>query len=179
MLNQLCLTKFDPQIDNPNQIPDKRGVYIICAKNISDLPKNMVGLTYSLLESSSVIYVGISGRKTSKAFGLRDRDYKTHFNGTARRSTLRKSLGVLWNYEKVQYANEINTTKYRFTHDDEDKLSEWMKKSLILYYMTSDNSEELEVQLINYYAPPLNIKDNKRVENYEFRKTLSKLRCTL
>lgn len=179
MLNEICWTRFDPEIDNSNQIPDKRGVYIIGAKNISDLPKSMVGLTYSLLESSPIIYVGISGRKTSKVFGLRDRDYKTHFNGTARRSTLRKSLGVLWNYEKVQYANEINTTKYRFTHDDEDKLSEWMKNSLILYYMTSDNPEEIEVQLIDYYAPPLNLKDNKRVENHEFRKTLSKLRCTL
>ena len=43
MLSEVYWTKYDPKINNLNQIPDKRGVYIICAKNISDLPKKMMG----------------------------------------------------------------------------------------------------------------------------------------
>ena len=38
-----------------------------------------------------MLYVGLSGGR-----GLRKRDYRNHFKGTARNSTLRKSLGALF-----------------------------------------------------------------------------------
>ena len=179
MVNEICWSKYDPSRDNPDQIPDERGVYIICTKCIGKLPTQMTELKYSFLEGFPVIYVGISGRKTSKTFGLRTRDYHIHFNGTARKSTLRKSLGVLFNYKKIQYINEVNTTKYRFIEEDETELTSWMKNNLLLFYFSAINPEALELELINYFAPPLNLKDNKRDENSEFRKKLSQLRCTL
>jgi|GEM_PF-38817 len=112
ILEEICWSKFEPNTDRPDQIPDERGVYIICAKHKASLPKGMDGLTYTLLNGLSVLYVGIAGRQSSKVFGLRSRDYKTHFQGTARKSTLRKSLGVLLGYKKKQYAAETGTTKY-------------------------------------------------------------------
>lgn len=177
--NEILWNKFDPKIDDPDQIPDERGVYIICAKQMDCLPTGMIGLKYTLLNGLPALYVGISGRKTSKKFGLRSRDYENHFNGIARKSTLRKSIGVLFGYKKKHSDGEIGTKKYRFIDEDEEKLSTWMKENLILHFLTSHTPEKLEIKLIDYYAPPLNIRGNRRTENIDFRKSLSELRCTL
>ena len=42
---------------------------------------------------------------TSRLKSLRKRDYENHFNGTARKFTLTKSLGVLFNLKK-QYESK-------------------------------------------------------------------------
>lgn len=70
--------------------------------------------------------MGIAGRPTSRLKSLRKRYYRNHFNGKARTSTLRKSLGVLFNFEK-EYESETNNLKYKFISEHEEKLSKWMK----------------------------------------------------
>ncbi|OCA97881.1 GIY-YIG nuclease family protein [Clostridium beijerinckii] len=174
-LEELLKNKFLPEIDSANNLPDAPGAYLICAKSINDLPDKMKALDFKVVNELPVIYVGIAGRPTSKIKSLRTRDYKNHFYGTARRSTLRKSIGVLFGYEK-EFENDKDNNKYKFIDEHEHQLTEWMKSNLIMHFVRIDNPMEFEIFLINTYEPPLNLKDNKSDANKNFRKELSELR---
>lgn len=133
----------------------------------------MRNLEYSYVNGLPIIYVGIAGRPTSRLRSLRRRDYKNHFNGTARTSTLRKSLGVLFKFNK-QY--EVNSLRYKFIPKHEEILSIWMEDNLVMHFVKVDNPMEFEVYMINTYEPPLNLKDNHSEKNISFRKELTYLR---
>lgn len=105
LLNKLLANTFIPTIDMPAKLPDAAGAYLICAKHTDVLPVRMKELEYSYVNGLPVIYVGIAGRPTSRVKSIRKRDYRNHFNGKARSSTLRKSLGVLFGFEK-EYESE-------------------------------------------------------------------------
>lgn len=143
---------------------------MICAKDTVAL-ELFPDVKFSFLDEKPVLYIGISGKQ-----GLRKRDYRNHFEGTARSSTLRKSIGSLfmWETERVYY----NDGKYRFSNEREDALSQWMKEHLIIAYWitTRDNIDSIETQLINEMSPPLNISKNYSVINSIFRKRLKELR---
>ncbi len=175
LLNKLLENIFIPTIDMPTKLPDTAGAYLICAKDTNVLPGRMRELEYSYVNGLPVIYVGIAGRPTSKVKSIRKRDYRNHFKGKARSSTLRKSLGVLFGFEK-EYECETNNLKYKFIKEHEKKLSKWMEDNLIMYFATIDNPMEFEIYLINTYEPPLNLKDNKSEKNKDFRENLSQLR---
>lgn len=175
ILNELLGNIFIPAIELKTKLPDSPGAYVICAKSTDILPASMRKLEYSYNNGLPVIYVGIAGRPTSRVKSLRKRDYETHFNGTARRSTLRKSLGVLFGFEK-QYESEKSNSKYKFIPEHEMKLSKWMQDNLVIHFFTIDNPMELELYLIKYYEPPLNLKDNHSEKNKIFREELSHLR---
>lgn len=175
LLNELLQNMFIPKNDLSSKLPDAPGAYLICAKSIDVLPTKMRNLEYTFINESPVIYVGIAGRETSKVKSLRKRDYRNHFNGTARKSTLRKSLGVLFDFEK-EYENEEVNSKYKFIYNHEQQLTQWMKENLTLYFITIDNPREFELYMIEVYAPPLNLKDNNSEKNKDFRKNLSELR---
>ena len=157
---------FDPLIDDPRKLSDSRGVYIICVKRKSSLPKQMLKLKYASLNGLPVIYVG----KAEKS--RYERDYKSHFKGTARNSTLRMSLGVLFGLKKEPLPN----SKYRFVQKDEQKLSKWMEENILLHYIECDHPAKEEEYLIAKFSPPLNIKDNLSPQNRSFRKNLKDLR---
>ncbi|MBX4271905.1 GIY-YIG nuclease family protein [Clostridium estertheticum] len=175
LLNKLLENTFIPTVDTPTKLPDEAGAYLICAKDTDLLPERMKELEYMYVNGLPVIYVGIAGRPTSRVKSIRKRDYRNHFNGKARSSTLRKSLGVLFGFEK-EYENEPNKLKYKFIDEHEEKLSKWMKDNLIMHFVRIDNPMEFEIYLINTYEPPLNLKDNKSEKNRDFRKELSRLR---
>ncbi|MBZ9687102.1 hypothetical protein G9F72_012280 [Clostridium estertheticum] len=174
-LNKLLENTFIPTIDMPTKLPDAAGAYLICAKNTDVLPVRMKELEYSYVNGLPIIYVGIAGIPASRVKSIRKRDYRNHFNGKARRSTLRKSLGVLFGFEK-EYESETNNLKYKFIDEHKERLSKWMKDNLILHFVTIDNPMEFEIYLINTYEPPLNLKDNNSEKNRTFREELSKLR---
>ncbi|MBU3179183.1 hypothetical protein KPL47_23095 [Clostridium estertheticum] len=175
LLNKLLENTFSPTVDTSTKLPDEAGAYLICAKDTDILPGGMKELEYTYVNGLPVIYVGIAGRPTSRVKSIRKRDYRNHFNGKARSSTLRKSLGVLFGFEK-EYENETNNLKYKFIDEHEEKLSKWMKDNLIMHFVRVDNPMEFEIYLINTYEPPLNLKDNKSEKNRDFRKELSRLR---
>lgn len=175
LLNKLLENTFIPTVDMPTKLPDAAGAYLICVRNADDLPVKMKELEYSYVNELPVIYVGIAGRPISKVKSIRKRDYRNHFNGKARSSTLRKSLGVLFGLEK-EYESETNNLKYKFIDEHEERLSKWMKDNLIMNFVTIDNPMEFEIYLINTYEPPLNLKDNNSEKNRTFRKELSQLR---
>jgi hypothetical protein len=113
--------RFDPKIDSEANIPKSSGNYILCLKKNTRLPTVSIKPVLINLEGLQVIYTGISRRS------LRTRDFKQHFKGdNAGRSTLRKSLGVLFGYKQIPRDNDPNTGKTKFGRADELKLSEWM-----------------------------------------------------
>lgn len=87
--------------------PNTPGVYFVCGKDISTIKELIDAEHIPLFNGYPVIYIGISEE------GLYNRDYKTHFNGTARRSTLRKSLGALMSWKEFR-EYEIGSSKYAF-----------------------------------------------------------------
>ncbi|PRR82008.1 GIY-YIG nuclease family protein [Clostridium vincentii] len=177
LLNELVGNIFLPETDLPTKLPDTAGAYLICVKGVDVLPSKMKKLDYSHINELPVIYVGIAGRPTSRVKSLRKRDYKNHFSGKARTSTLRKSLGVLFGFQK-EHESEANNLKYKFIAEHEEKLSNWMKNNLVMHFVIIDNPMEFELFLINTYEPPLNLKDNNSKKNRAFRKDLIQLRTT-
>ena len=162
--------QFDPKVDNADQIPDNAGNYIVCLRKSSKLPKTEPDFITQNHQGKEVIYVGIAGKS------LRKRDYKQHFNGNAGSSTLRKSIGSLFGYQKVPRSVHKDDGKTKFSSADERKLSQWMKNNLIFYFLSNDEPDYLEDLLIRKFNPPLNLAKNKNALNAEFRMSLKQLR---
>ncbi|MBQ0080766.1 MAG: hypothetical protein KBS95_04385 [Alistipes sp.] len=165
-------TAYIPSVNSASSVPDACGNYIIVLKDSAKLPDIGVKPVFKKFNGNDVIYTGIAGTS------LRSRDVRTHFCGNAGRSTLRKSLGCLFGYEFVpRDAKDPNNGKVKFCDEDEEKLSAWMKKNLILYYNVNKEFEKHELELIEQYNPPLNLKDNNSDINAKYREQLSKLRA--
>lgn len=173
LLESFKLNRFDPQTDNVSKVDDSPGNYILCLKENVRLPtvSNIPKLTS--FEGLNVIYTGIAGGS------LRTRDYRQHFKGNnAGKSTLRKSLGVLFGYKQIPRDKDPNSGKTKFNEKDEMKLSEWMHSNLIMYFLPTSDFKSIEINLIKHFNPPLNLKDNKNLINIDFRKLLSNLRSS-
>lgn len=168
---------FDPVTDDSSKITDHPGNYVVLLRHGSKLPDCGVPYTPSIItyngKEYEVIYIGIS--KNS----LRKRDYRQHFTGNAGRSTLRKSIGSLMGLKKTwrdKPKNGEQTTKTKFTDEDEEKLSQWMKDNLLLLFNENNNQETLETAMIQVLNPPLNLDKNYNSINLPFRTQLKKLR---
>lgn len=163
--------RFDPRTDNEKIIADSSGNYILCLRTTSKLPNVSVKPTLTIFEGLQVIYTGIAGGS------LRSRDYRQHFKGNnAGRSTLRKSLGVLFGYKQIPRDKDPNTGKTKFGNTDEQELTNWMCDNLIMFFLPTSNYDSVEIKLINHFNPPLNLKDNHNSINADFRQLLSSLR---
>jgi hypothetical protein len=171
ILKSFKQNRFDPSEDSETTIPDQCGNYIICLKSNSKLPKISIIPVLSTFSGLRVIYTGIAGGS------LRSRDYRQHFKGNnAGRSTLRKSLGVLFGYKLIPRDNDQSNGKTKFGQTDEKKLSDWMKQNLLMFFLPTTNFAVTEIALINHFNPPLNLKDNHNSINADFRKLLSNMR---
>lgn len=163
--------RFDPLDGIETNIPDESGNYIICLKSGSRLPIGIISPKFSSFIGLKVIYTGIASKS------LRNRDFRQHFKGNnAGLSTLRKSLGVLFDYKLIPRDKEPLNGKTKFENIEERKLSEWMKHNLLMFYLPRTNFAEIEIALINHFNPPLNLKDNHNTINADYRKWLSKKR---
>ncbi|MBR4995433.1 MAG: hypothetical protein IKY82_05170 [Alistipes sp.] len=171
-MNNLRFIKFDPIIDSFNSISGQNGIYIVVLREGCNLPKTMYQPIFQLYENLRVIYVG------QTKDGLYSRIGKKHFNGTGGSSTLRKSIGCLLGFPLIPRSkSNPNDGKTTFEKSDESKLSEWMKRNLIVYYIPMlSNIDEEEAKLICSYSPPLNLKSVPFDENQSFRAELSLLR---
>jgi len=163
---------FDPKLDVEVKIDDSPGNYILCLCKDAKLPTVSISPTLTKFEGLNVIYTGIAGGS------LRTRDFRQHFIGdNAGRSTLRKSLGVLFGYKLIPRDKDPNTGKTKFNLKDEQELSKWMLTNLIMFFLPTPDFNSVEIKLINNFNPPLNIKDNHNNINADFRRLLSSLRA--
>lgn len=167
-LKKFSKNVFDPLINNETDIPDEPGNYIICLKKYSKFPKTTVKPVFKTYNGLKVIYTGIAGTS------LRKRDYHQHFTkNNAGSSTLRKSLGSLFGYNKIPRDKITTNNKTKFNDEDEIQLSDWMRNNLIMFYYANADYYLNEDLLITHFAPPLNI--DKNVSS-EFRTHLKFLR---
>ncbi len=167
------LNRFDPQADSETTIDNCSGNYIICLRKESKLPSVSVSPILTTFEGLKVIYTGIAGGS------LRTRDYRQHFKGNnAGRSTLRKSLGVLFIYKQIPRDKDPKSGRTKFNQKDELELTEWMHSNLIMFFLPTADYDNIELKLINNFNPPLNLKDNHNITNKDFRRLLSNLRAT-
>ncbi|MBD3861906.1 GIY-YIG nuclease family protein [Olleya marilimosa] len=164
--------RFEPNIHFESEIPDTCGNYIICLRKDSKLPDLGFNIQLGTFDSLKVIYTGIAGTS------LKKRDYRQHFNGNSGSSTLRKSLGILFNYKLIPRDKNPDSRKTKFELNNELELSEWMNLNLIMYFFPNLNFDDLENKLIEKFNPPLNLSKNKNLINENFRKKLSKLRSS-
>jgi hypothetical protein len=168
---------YDPLKNHYSDIPDLPGNYIFLLRNDSTFPPTPEVPVFSHInvneEPLRVLYTGISTKAR-----LRKRIYTRHLGNNSGKSTLRKSLGRLFGFNLVpRDKNKPNDGYKKFCEEDEEKLTNWMKRSLIVLYDDSvNNYETLQNQLIVYLNPPLNIKDNHNPINLKFRKSLKRLR---
>jgi hypothetical protein len=171
ILKQLAENTFDPHYEEYNKVHDCPGNYIMCLKANSELPTLSIQPVLTKFNGLKVIYTGIASKS------LRKRDYKQHFQGNnAGRSTLRKSLGVLFGYPLIPRDKDPLTGKTKFPDADEAKLTEWMCKNLVMYFLPTSSYVDTELELIRHFDPPLNLKDCSFGENTSFREMLSQLR---
>lgn len=170
-MNPVIFKKFDPATDDWHLIPECAGNYIIALKPGKSLPKCDIPYVLHKYNGLDVIYTGIAGRN------LRQRDYRSHFKGTAGRSTLRKSLGCFWHYPFVpRDKNQPDNGKVKYSPENEDRISLWMKDNLVLLFYVNNDCEDLERELIEKLNPPLNLMGNCNPINAEFRNWLSSSR---
>ena len=77
-------------------------------------------------------------------------------------STLRKTLGSLFGYQKIpRDKNYQINKKTKFGAEDENCLTAWMERNLLFAYLANDKSKELESFLIDSLLPPLNVEGSK------------------
>lgn len=170
-LDSFKINRFDPTTDSETIIANSSGNYILCLRKNSKLPTVLMKPIFTNFEGLQVIYTGIAGSS------LRTRDFRQHFKGNnAGRSTLRKSLGVLFGYKQISRDNDPNTGKTKFDNVDEIILSEWMCNNLIMFFLPTLDFDRIEIELINRFNPPLNLKSNLNMINSDFRRLLSGLR---
>ncbi len=172
ILNGFRQNAFDPNTNSSDKLPDTQGNYLFCLRIDSKFHFPIANIVPKLssFEGLEVIYTGIA----SKSF--RNRDYKSHFGDNAGRSTLRKSLGVLFGYNQIPRDKNPSSGKTKFHNVDELNLTSWMKSNLLMFYFVNLDWKNDETQLISYFNPPLNLKENQNTENLEFRKRLKQLR---
>ncbi len=173
ILTQFYQNIFSPDKDSGNKLPNAQGNYLFCLRDGAFFPTMDTNIkpVFAHFNGFRVIYTGIA----SKSF--RDRDYKSHFGNNAGRSTLRKSIGVLFGYKQVRRDKNPESTKTKFSELDEANLTNWMKTNLLMFYFVNPDWKTDEVKLINYFNPPLNLRDNHSSVNLEFRKLLKRIRA--
>lgn len=170
-LDAFKINRFDPKTDSETIIANNSGNYILCLKKKSNLPTVSIKPILTNFDGLQVIYTGIAGGS------LRTRDFRQHFKGNnAGRSTLRKSLGALFGYKQIPRDSDPTTGKTKFNIEDEIELSNWMCENLIMYFLPTSDFNNIEIELINHFNPPLNLKDNSNIINIDFRRLLSSLR---
>jgi hypothetical protein len=170
LLDKFKRNRFEPLVHPAEKIPDRPGNYILCLRRGSKLPTIGIEPTHTRFEGLNVVYTGISSNS------LRRRDYQKHFGNNAGRSTLRKSLGVMFGCKQIPRDKATLSNRTKFCTEDEQRLTEWMKNNLVMFYLDQPNFGQIEGGLINHFSPPLNLRNNHNSVNLEFRKQLSQLR---
>ena len=149
----------------PSPVPSRPGVY---AWYFRDLPPGVPSDGCHSHAGLPLLYVGISpskppsnGKAPSKQSLARRLRY--HFSGNAAGSTLRLTLGCLLAEKLVIYLTRVGSgARYTFTNPGEIKLDAWMERNALVCWVEHPQPWELEAELLEYLALPLNIHGNAR-----------------
>jgi hypothetical protein len=120
-----------------------------------------------------LLYVGIARSSASGNATLRSRICGNHLRGTARTSTLRKTLGCLLADELGLCPVLLPGAKYNFG-DGETRLTQWMQQYARVCWVATPEPWEIESELFRKLTLPLNIKENPSNPFGEVLKALRK-----
>jgi len=163
-------SSFDQMDNNAGALPDCPGSLIILLRNKKICDALFPNVQFHYLHGLPIIYIGITN------IGILNR-YMEHFHGTARSSTLRKSIGALFHWHDYRVIMVGN--RYRFDDSHENELTEWMKENLLFLYKSALPDVDLNIckqYLIQELNPPLNIGMNHNQINSQFREDLTMMR---
>lgn len=169
---------FDPLTMRQNVLPTKSGNYLIILRIAVSLPQNAsINITpqFTSIEYNGDCYAVAYVEKSNKS--IRE-SYKRHFLGTADSSTIRKSIGCLMGFKLKSdnmYSSSLSSKK-RFNDMEEQVITEWMRKNLMVLYYANNDFKINGQELMKTYNPPLNLQGNFHKVNAEYRKQLSALR---
>lgn len=134
--------EFDPLYNEPGEIPDDSGSYIVVAREegegfpyLSEEPEEF--------EGQDVLYVG-------EAENLRK--VADIFKGNSAQSALRLNIGALHCLNPVKTKDGI-----RFSAEEERWLSKWMNENILFYYQVNPQHEEVTRLLADELDPVLNL----------------------
>ena len=171
---------FDPLKLDKGLPPEKPGNYIFLLRPGVKLPEDVIKEQpmFTTLEFEGieyeVLYTGVTSRT------LYERVFKTHlFGNNAGRSTLRKSMGCLWGYPFIyrdKNPNPNRTPKTKYRDADEQAITHWMKKNLLVLVAPNANYEDDETEMIETFNPPLNLDKNHNMINLSYRMKIKELR---
>lgn len=130
-------------------IPDASGLYCIKLRTVADWPSK-----FGNVREDGIIYIG----KASKS--LRKRLWKQELNQKGH-ATFFRSIGAILGF-LPQKSRSYSSRNYKFSKEDTEQIREWMRKSLLVNYITyaASDIESVERLLIKKYRPVVNIKDN-------------------
>lgn len=165
---------FNPWDEAITRLPSAAGNYVFLLKK--DIPFPMKGIDDTPVirnieingKEYQIIYTGIASKS------LRQRIGRNHFGENAGRSTLRLSLGSLMGFTKI-YRDESGK-HLKFKAVDEQKLTDWMQRNLLVLFYVNPYCEGDEDNMIATLNPPLNLDKNHCSENAGFRAELSHMR---
>jgi len=135
-------------------VPNSPGMYCIKIKDITLLPKPFqIELKK---RNHKIIYIGIASQ--SLLTRLLNQELRANGHGTFFRS-----MGATLGFRplKGSLLNKANKRNYKFSHDDEVKIIQWINENLLVSWVESqDNLESIESELIRKHLPLLNIAKN-------------------
>ena len=159
--------EYDPLVDSLESIPEAPGSVIFVLRYMSSIYQ-LAGMDLKEFEGLDVLFVGDSEN-------LRKRIAFDHFRGDSSRSSLRISLGCLLEMVQIPRGKTPDGVHFRFSKDDEQWLTQWMKENLLVYYQVTPFHGQLTQLLMSAYNPPLNL-ENTSSDRQQFRKELIELR---
>lgn len=164
-------TLFDPVKGQRADLPAVEGTYVVVLKSGCDIPDVLGNFKYTEVSINGVDYRVLY---TGVASDLKRRIWTNHLHGNGGNSTLRKTLGSLFGYQKVpRDKNYQMNKKTKFGEEDEDSLTDWMERNLLFAYLANNKRYELESCLIDALLPPLNVEGSKA----STLKRVQELRC--
>ncbi len=136
---------------NVLSIPDVPGLYCIKLKEGASLTEK-----YGKVRDDGIIYIG-------KGDSLRERLWEEELNHR-RPATFFRGIGTVLGYlpPRGSLIGKSNQNNYRFSPEDTEAIKEWMRKSLLVNWVTLEPARmaETEKSLIMQYRPLMNTTNN-------------------
>jgi len=135
-----------------DEILDSSGLYCIRLKENSKLPERYQSILYS--REIKYIYIG----KATNTLRERLKEELEHI----RPGTFFRSIGCVLGYRPIEghLRGMVNQNNYRFSDDDTDRITDWLKNNVEVSIIKHDGDFSIEAELIRRYCPLLNIRHN-------------------
>lgn len=142
------------ELSAANEEKIRSGIY---AWYFDEIPPGVPEKGLCSVEGWRLLYIGMVQNQP-----VRERLLSRHYSGNAEESTLRKSLGCLLRdkLDLTPRKKSARSKKWTFG-DDEDKLTEWMRRHarVKLVRIAMKKVKEMKEVLIKHFSPPLNIEE--------------------